>query len=189
MISDALTSFLPGKLLPAQLLNDIAESEQMPINKEQDQEFMLRLVVFLNDFGHLCTQYVYGVDFQLTSQELSKMRIAELQQQRQWAEDANDYVQLFCKILGDQQIVKPRTLLFIIRKYIPCALVASHNNASEVLDRLQDRLMVNLPDVGGQLRLSNLWSRFQDACGGLIEQDVMEDLWTKLCDTVRHAHA
>ena len=187
MITDALRSFLPD-----QLLQDIAESEDSLIDEQQEQEYMLRLVVFLNDFGHLCVQYIYGVDHQLKhEQQLSNAGAAELRRQRQWAEDANDYVQLFCKILGEAQIVKGRTLLFITRKYIPCALVDDHSNVSEVLDRLQDKLMLSLPAVknaGERFRLSNLWRQLRDACGGLIDAADMDDLWVKLCKTVQYAH-
>lgn len=193
MSTESFANFIPRALLPPQLVADIEESEQASFAPNHDKEFLLLLVVFLNDFCHASLQYIYGIDDRLEQGGVSAADREALSQRRQLAENVNDYVQIFCKIIDEGRILQARTLLHIVRKYVPCSLVVGNaDDVPCVLDCLQDSLMTTVPDIkkhASDLRLSVLWLRFKEELGGLIETATMDDLWAKLCHAIQHAHA
>ena len=195
---EVLSTIIPSRLLPKQLVDDIKESETIVINQDQERGFLLLLVIFLNDFCHVCLQYMYGIDDRLVSGGQTAEGMALLHERRGQAECVNEYIQMFCSLLEQKEIskiVKPCVLLHIMQKYIPCSLIememGPQGNVPEVLDRLQDNLLCAIPELRAKsegLRLSGLWLRFTEEAGNLIESDVVENLWVSLGRTITHSH-
>jgi hypothetical protein len=194
----ALSNCFPKHCFPKQLVDDIKESESIVVDPSGERTFLALLVLFLNDFCHVCLQYTCGIDDLLEQGQQSEEAKLLLKQRKGQAESVNSYIQLFCKFLQETEIVKPRVLLYIVQKYIPASLVegAGIQNVGVVLDQLQTSLLNAIPDLqgvqeqhGAELQLSDLWLRFTEESERMVEADKIEQLWMSLCHAVQTSHA